>query len=202
MREQDGETRQCTNYLTIMHEVAKSVYLLDVLFGKKDSKDRAEIENFIELANRTEVADLVTHLNKHLEMKMFLVGMNITAADVVAHLRVASHFKNMKDSEKKDVPHAFRWVDHIQHLPGMLELVQGLGLFVSFPSEKEEVLSKAQLKKLAKEQYKKDQKAGGPPAGKEAGKEEAKKGGDKEKKQPNKEEAKNPEGGEQKPQKK
>ena len=113
------------------------------------------------MANRIPVQDMITHLNKHLEMRMFLVGMNITAADVVVHLRIAQHFRDLKDTEKKDVPHAFRWVDHIQHLPGMIELVQNLGLFVSFPSEKEEQLSKAQLKKLAKEQYKKDQKAGG-----------------------------------------
>jgi hypothetical protein len=41
--------------MTIMEEIAKSVYLLDVLFGKKDSKERAEIENFIELASRATV---------------------------------------------------------------------------------------------------------------------------------------------------
>ena len=86
-------------------------------------------------------------------MRMFLVGLNITAADIVVHLRIASHFRSIPDSEKKDVPHVFRWVDHVQHLPGMLEIVQGQGLFVSFPVEKEEKLSKAQLKKLAKAQW-------------------------------------------------
>lgn len=151
MKEQDGESRRCTNYITIMEEIAQAVYLIDILFGKKDSKERAEIESFVELANKSSVQDLVNHINKHLEMRMFLVGMNITAADIVVHLRVAQHFKGLKDSEKKDLPHAFRWIDHVQHLPGMLEIVQGYGLFVSFPSDKEEVLSKAQLKKLAKE---------------------------------------------------
>jgi glutathione S-transferase len=121
-----------------MEEIAKAVYLIDILFGKKDSKDRAEVENFIELANRSTVEELIAHLNKHLEMRMFLVGMNITAADVVIHLRIAHHFRNLKDSEKKELPHAFRWVDHVQHLPGMLEIVQSLGMFVSFPSDKEE----------------------------------------------------------------
>lgn len=166
-----------------MEEIARSVYLLDILCGKKDSKDRAEIENFIELSNRLTIEEMVTHLNKHLEQRMFLVGMNITAADISVHLRVAHHFRAMKDSEKKDVPHAFRWVDHVQHLPGMVELVQSLGLFVSFPSEKEEQLSKAQLKKLAKEQYKKDQKTGG--GQKEESKQQAKgkpEGGPKEEK--------------------
>jgi len=96
-----------------MQEIAKAVYLQNVLFAKKDSMERSEIENFVELASRTSVEDMVSHLNKHLEMKMFLVGMNITAADVVVLFRVAQHFRNMKDSDKKEVPHAFRWVDHV-----------------------------------------------------------------------------------------
>ena len=41
----------------------------------------------------------------------------------------------------------------------MIEQVADLGLFVSFPNENSEGPSKAQLKKLAKEQYQKDQKA-------------------------------------------
>lgn len=129
--------------------------------GKKDSKERLEIESFIEMTSRSSVTELVGYLNKHMEMKMFLVGQNITAADVVVHLYIASEFRGYTDAQKKELPHVFRWVDHVQHLPGMLEQVESQGLFVSFPSEKEEKLSKAQLKKLAKEQYKKDQKAQG-----------------------------------------
>lgn len=101
---------------------------------------------------------MIQHLNKHLETKMFLVGQNITAADIVVHLYIVNEFKKLTDTQKKEVPHAFRWVDHVQHLPGMLELVEQNGIFVSFPSEKEEKLSKAQLKKLAKEQWQKDKK--------------------------------------------
>ena len=60
--EQDGETRRNTNHMSIMQEVAKTVYLGDVLLGKKDSKERAEIESFIELANRVTVSELINHL--------------------------------------------------------------------------------------------------------------------------------------------
>ena len=69
------------------------------------------------------------------------------------HLYLADHFKNMPDfSKSEDSPHAFRWIDHIQHLPGMLEQVQSLGLFVTFPKKEDaQEMSKAQLKKLAKQ---------------------------------------------------
>lgn len=58
----------------------------------------------------------------------------------------------MIDYQKsEDFPHAFRWIDHIQHLPGMLEQVEYLGLFVTFPKkEGAQEMSKSQLKKLAK----------------------------------------------------
>ena len=42
----------------------------------------------------------------------------------------------------------------------MLEQVDNLGLFVSFPNENEEKPSKAQLKKLAKAKFQQDQKQG------------------------------------------
>lgn len=96
-----------------MHELTKSVYLQEVLFGKKDSKDRSEIESMIEATSRMTVEELVDFLNKHLEMRMFLVGQNISVADIVAHLKVASHFRGLLGFQKMELPHAFRWLDHI-----------------------------------------------------------------------------------------
>lgn len=29
----------------------------------------------------------------------------------------------MNDTDKLEVPHVFRWIDHLQHLPGLLEEV-------------------------------------------------------------------------------
>lgn len=130
------------------------------MFGKKDSKERYEIESFIELACRLDTEELVEHINKHLAMRMFIVGQNITAADIIVHLNVAEHFKELIDFQKIELPHAFRWLDHIQHLPGMVEIVGSLGLFVTFPNENAPEPSKAQLKKMAKAQYAKDVKAG------------------------------------------
>lgn len=35
--------------------------------------------------------DLKNHINKHLTMRMFIIGQNISAADIVVHLNVAGH---------------------------------------------------------------------------------------------------------------
>ena len=59
------------------------------------------------------------------------------------------------------LPNCFRWLDHIQHLPGMLDQVQNNSLFTSFPNPEVEGSgpSKRQLKKAAKAQAAKEAKA-------------------------------------------
>jgi hypothetical protein len=80
---ENDEPVNCSNPISIMMEISRVAYLDEILFGKKDSKDRLEIVSFIEMAQRTEADEMVAHLNKHLAMKMFLVGQNITAADIM-----------------------------------------------------------------------------------------------------------------------
>ena len=99
---------------------------------------------------------------------MFLVGSNITAADIITCLYIAPYFKELMDFQKIALCHAFRWIDHVQHLPGLDDLIQSLGLFVTFPDESQSEPSKAQLKKLEKikaaKAKKEEKKAGGAPA--------------------------------------
>ena len=91
--------------------------------------------------------------------RMFLVSTNITAADIVVFAALVPYFATeLKDFEKIQLSNAFRWIDHIQHLPGLLDQVQAKGLFVTFPDENAEPPSKAQLKKLAKMQAAKEAK--------------------------------------------
>jgi len=94
-------------------EIARKAYLDEILFAKKNTKERYEVVSFIELAQRMSPEQMVTHLNGHLAMKMFLVGLNITAADIIVHLYIADYFKDLPDHEKIANSHVFRWVDHI-----------------------------------------------------------------------------------------
>ena len=80
-----------------MIEIAKAAYLDEVLFCNHNSRERFEILSFIELAQRLEPEELVDHINKHLTMRMFLVGLNITAADIICHMMLATHFKELLD---------------------------------------------------------------------------------------------------------
>lgn len=133
-----------------MLTIAKACYLEEPLFHKQSTNERFEITSFIEMASRLSAKELIEHLNSHMATRMFLVGYSITAADVLVLAHVLESFQTLNDLEKIGLPHAFRWIDHVQHLPGMLELVRSKGLFVTFPDESTEPPSKAQLKKLAK----------------------------------------------------
>lgn len=146
------KTRQQTSSpYTIMQDIAAACYLEDVLFGKQSFPQRLEISTFIEQAQRLSPVELTDLVNTHIgQSRMFLCGLSISAADVVVFAHLLKHFSALPDHEKMDLPHAFRWVDHMQHLPGMLDQVRTKGLFVSFPDESAEGPSKAQLKKLAK----------------------------------------------------
>ena len=79
------------------------------------------------------------------------------------------------DFQKIELAHTFRWLDHIQHLPGLAEQIGGLGLFTSFPDVNAGEPSKAQLKKLAKIQEAKEKKAAKAAAASGGGKQEEKK---------------------------
>jgi len=68
--------------------------------------------------------ELAEHINEHMTEKMFLVSTNITAADIVVFSALAHYFAtDLKDYEKITLANAFRWIDHIQHLPGLLSQV-------------------------------------------------------------------------------
>lgn len=61
----DGdESGSCSNLASIMLEVAKGAYLEEVLFGKLNSKERVEITSYIEMAQRLDAEELITHINK------------------------------------------------------------------------------------------------------------------------------------------
>jgi len=65
------------------------------------------------MTDRMEVEELVGYINTHLEMKMFLIGQSISAADIVVYLKMAAYVRDLKDYQKIEIAHAFRWIDHI-----------------------------------------------------------------------------------------
>lgn len=87
------ETR-LTNPFTIMLEIARACYLEEILFAKQDSQLRVEISAFIEMVGRLEPKEMAEHINTHMAQRMFLVGDNVSAADVVIFAALAPYFSS------------------------------------------------------------------------------------------------------------
>jgi hypothetical protein len=91
----EDENVHTVNPFGIMQEIARSVYLEEVLLGKLDSPQRFEILSFIELAIRKSPEELAQLLNAHLELRMFIVGHSITAADILTLAHIADYFVSL-----------------------------------------------------------------------------------------------------------
>ena len=152
------KTFKCSSTYAIFRHIAELTRFEKIFMGRNEA-DNSKILSYFELINSLETAQLGELLNNDLKMRVFLATYNITAADIYAYAHIVGHAKSMTDLEKIDQNNLFRWVDHIQNLPGINKFSVENGLEISFPDENTKKPSKRELKKLAKQQYKKDQKA-------------------------------------------
>ena len=108
--ESDNEPDQIISPSLIMQEIAKAVYLEEVLFAKEDSIQRLEVWSLIiliglkilsqiELALRMTPEELTEYLNEHLKQRMFLVGFSITAADIASLAKVIGYVVSVDTSK-------------------------------------------------------------------------------------------------------
>lgn len=172
----EGErTFKCASSYAIFRHIAELTRFEKIFLGRNEL-DNHQILSYFELINSLQTAELADLLNNDLRLKMFLVTYNITAADIYAYAHIVHYVQGLQDFEKTEKNNLFRWIDHIQHLPGIDKYAKANGLEVSFPDENSKQPSKRELKKLAKEQYNKEKKEGkheGKPQGKPDSKAEA-----------------------------
>jgi glutathione S-transferase len=83
-----------------MTEIARACYLEDLIMGKKDSADRDQISQYIEMAQNLNAEEIVAFLNNHMKMRMFVVGKTVTAADICLFALAGPFFSKMDDREK------------------------------------------------------------------------------------------------------
>lgn len=53
--------------------------------------------SFFEMAQRSKPVELTAQLNAHLESRIFIVGSNITVADIINFVYLLDYFANMSD---------------------------------------------------------------------------------------------------------
>ena len=107
------DDEKTTSPFSIAREVSKACYLEEIMVRKVDSQERDEVSMFCEMAMGQSEADLSTAVDKHMGMRMFLVGKQVSFADIIVFASLASHWSKMDDREKATLPNTFRWIDHI-----------------------------------------------------------------------------------------
>jgi len=148
-------TFKCASPMAIFRHIAEATRLEAIFLGKSEL-DNNQILSYFELACNLSSEELAEVLNNDLKLRMFLVNFNITAADIFLYAHLVHHVKGLQDFEKVAQNNLFRWIDHIQHLPGIDKYAAGNDLTVSFPDENAKQPSKRELKKLAKKQAKEE----------------------------------------------
>jgi aminoacyl tRNA synthase complex-interacting multifunctional protein 1 len=152
------KTFKCASPYAIFRHLAEATRFEKIFLGRDDAQNN-QILSYFELVNQLEASDIAELINNDLTLRMFLVGYNITAADIFTYAHVVEHVQGLKDFEKVQQNNLFRWVDHIQSLPGISKFAEQTHMIVSFPDENAKGPSKRELKKLAKKQAQTDGKA-------------------------------------------
>lgn len=163
---ENGRSFKCSSTLAILQQIAKLTYLQNILFGAT-AEEALQIVSWVQLAEHSSTEELLEILGKHLELRTFLVGRHVTAADLIVVMPVLQHLSVISDFERLQAGHVFRWADHIQNLRGVREEVERAQIFAAFPDSNSKPPSKSELKKLAKlkaaQEKKQNKKAGNVP---------------------------------------
>lgn len=146
------KTSKCANLYSIFRHIAEVTKFESIFLGKTETHNN-QVLSYFELISSLSSEELGELLNNDLKVKMFLVTHNITAADILAYAHVVHYVQGLTDADKLAKNNLFRWVDHLQHLPGISEYAETHNLIVTFPDENTKAVSKRELKKMAKKQY-------------------------------------------------
>lgn len=154
------KTFKCTSPYAIFKHIAQLTRFESIFLGRTDLENQ-QVLSYFELIGSLSVEELGSLLNNDLQLRMFLVTYNITAADIFAYAHLVNFVGEMQDFEKLANNNLFRWIDHIQHLPGIDKYAKSHNLTISFPNESAKQPSKRELKKAAKKQYQAEHKKEG-----------------------------------------
>jgi glutathione S-transferase len=113
-----------SNPMSIMSLISEACYIEDVMVGPADSTMRDEISQLVEMAARLSPTELTDYLNDHMKMRMFVVGKAVSVADICLFSAMVQYWRGLDWEAKMAKANTFRWIDHIQHLPGMWDQVQ------------------------------------------------------------------------------
>jgi methionine--tRNA ligase beta chain len=108
--------------LSLYNQIARAAGTEHLLAGQ-DKLEKAQISSWVEAAHTLKVEDLISMVDQQLTYKTYLVTNHITLADIAVLSRIHSTLLSMKFTNDKQLVCLFRWVNHLQSLPGLNKLI-------------------------------------------------------------------------------
>jgi len=100
---------------------------------------------------------LFQFLNEHLSTNTFCNGFQITVSDLYAYAHVIINLNLLNSQDKWSYCNLVRWIDHIQNLKGIKELIRNLKLKLNLPYDPL-ILEEPVVEKFHKKEKKEDKR--------------------------------------------
>lgn len=138
-------------------------YLISTIAGRKADLfgiwegDRERSLKFLEDYKKefSNIPKFVENFNNLLQCLTFFNGMHITIVDIYAYSQIIRFMGDLPEQEKNKFTNVLRWVNHLQNLENLREIVSELRLNLAIPFEPL-VLLKEEVKQVGKKQAAKE----------------------------------------------
>ena len=90
-----------------------------------------QITSYFEQIPSLSKEELLEKLNNDLNLRMFLVCFNITAADILAYVHIAHLIHGMTDADKCSHSNILRWANYLQQVDGISQFASKHNLVLS-----------------------------------------------------------------------
>eukprot|EP01016_Furgasonia_blochmanni_P014119 TRINITY_DN1730_c0_g1_i6.p1 TRINITY_DN1730_c0_g1~~TRINITY_DN1730_c0_g1_i6.p1 ORF type:complete len:246 (+),score=50.54 TRINITY_DN1730_c0_g1_i6:91-828(+) len=122
----DTTPKTLTSVWDISNSLAYAAFAENIVIGA-DEDTKNKVKNYIQLCETKGVDELIETLDEELLTKSFLVGYNITLADLICFVYVSDKLSAMTEVERLEYVNLSRWFDHVQNLGGINEFLRSTG---------------------------------------------------------------------------
>ena len=114
--------------------------------------DRKEALNYFQGFKKEfeNLPKFIEKLDKLLEVFTFLNATHITILDIYTYSQIIRHIINMPENEKNKFVNIVRWINHLQNLENLKDIVSLLRLNISIPFEPLVLLKETEEKQIGK----------------------------------------------------
>ena len=130
------EGKLINNEIEIAYKTATLAARREDLFAVWNGDKVASVNYLNEYKKEfTDMPKFITNLDKLLEVFTFINAVHITLLDIYTYSQIIRHMAAMPENEKNKFTNIIRWINHLQNLENLREIIGELNLNISIPFE-------------------------------------------------------------------